>query len=87
MSKKSTGSDTVQENLIQESFTLKEAVKTAQWLLLLPRAVYTVSLWETSSLLMLGRTTVLWSHVRKFYLAVSVLNTTYNKLYTSRAAI
>lgn len=73
VSRKSTGSDMVQENLIQESFTLKKAVKTAQWLFLLPRAVSTVFLWETSSLLMLGRTTVLWSHVGKFYLDMELI--------------
>ena len=62
-----TGSDTDQENLIQESFTLMEtgviSVRAALRLILLHRAVSTNSPRGTSASLMLELTTALWLHV------------------------
>ena len=64
-----TGSDTDQENLIQESFTLMEtgviSVRAALRLILLHRAVSTNSPRGTSASLMLELTTVLCSCVER----------------------
>lgn len=70
-----TGSDTAQETLNQESFTLKDkavvSVRKASMLVLLHRRVFT-AFPRTSGSLMLEPTTVLWLHVERYCLGMKL---------------